>query len=235
MRQSVTDIFDEVSEDLRADRARLLAKRYGWVLVLTAVLIVAGVGGWQAWRWNQIKQADAVATSFLNAMRDAGGPGQAMTPARTQAEADFLRLANSGPEGYRTLARLRAAALRADAGDLPGALTLWDQLAADTSADPLLRDLANLLWVQHQVDAGDPAAVLGRLAPLVAPGNPWRALALENQALLDIRTNEPGKARDILRQLAADAASPDGVRARANGLLARLGEPVAAPEPRTGG
>ena len=231
---SVADIFDEVSEDLRADRARQLARRYGGLIVLAAVLVLAGVGGWQAWRWNQTRQADAVASAFLTAMRDTTGPAEAATPARAQAAAEFDRLAASGPQGYRSLSRLRAAALRANAGDLPGALGLWDQLSADTGADPLLRDLASLLWVQHQVDAGDPQAVLGRLAPLVAAGNPWRAMALESQAWLMIRTGETAKAQELLRQLSADPTAPDGVRGRAGGLLARLDDPAPAPTPAQG-
>ena len=121
-------------------------------------------------------------------------PAKPSAAARTQALDDFSTVAATGPEGYRTLARLRAAALKAAAGDLPAALALWDQVSADTAADPLLRDFANLLWVQHQVDAGDPAAVQGRLAPLIAPGNPWRPLALESQAWLLLRTGETDKA-----------------------------------------
>jgi hypothetical protein len=65
---------------------------------------------------------------------------------------------------------------------------------------------------------------------LIAPGNPWRPFALENQAWLAIRTGRTDQARDTLRQLAADPTAPDGVRSRASGLLVRLGEtPAAAP------
>lgn len=220
----VVDIFDEVSEDLRADRARHLFKRYGFLLVVAAVLVVAGVAGLQAWHWRQTRTREAVAGAFLTASRDA-----AAEPTRAQAREAFGRLAQEGPEGYRTLARLRAAALQAAGGDLAAALGLWDQVSADTEADPQLRDLANMLWVQHQVDAGDPAAVQGRLAPLVARGNPWRPMALESQAWLLLRTGETGKARDILRQLVGEPLAPDGVKARAAGLLTQMGERIAAP------
>ena len=56
--------------------------------------------------------------------------------------------------GYRALARLREAALRAESGDLDGASTLWDQVAADTSADSLLRDrrAAQQSWEITQVN-----------------------------------------------------------------------------------
>ena len=68
----------------------------------------------------------------------------------------FDKLAAPRPEGYATLARLREAALKADARRSAGAAALWDQVAADASADPLLRDLASLLWAQHLIDTGDP-------------------------------------------------------------------------------
>ena len=235
----MADIFDEVNDDLRAEKAKQLAMRYGGVFAGALLLVLVGVGGYQAWRWKQNEQAAAVATTFLGAMAataTAPGVDAPATPARTAAAEEFSRLAATAPDGYRTLARLRAAALRATSGDLPGALTLWDQLAADTEADPLLRDLSSLLWVQHMVDNGEPAAVEGRLLPLVAPGNPWRPMALESQAWLQIRTGQDGKARDTLRALLADSSAPDGVKGRANGLLTRLGEaPAPAPAAGAGG
>ncbi len=228
----MADIFDEVNEDLRVERAKRFALRYGWLVAL----LVAGVGAWQAWHRYQGQQANSVAAAYLGAMRGADGPAPAdgqPTPGRSAAMAGFDRLADTAPEGYRSLARLRGAALHASSGDLPGALAEWDKLSADTAADLLLRSLADLMWVQHQVDSGDPAAVEGRLQPLIAPNSPWRPLALENQAWLALRMGHADQARDTLRQLAADPAAPDGVRGRANGLLARLGgpAPAAAPAP----
>ncbi len=235
----VVDIFDEVSEDLRADRARRLFKKYGYLLGVAALLIVAGVSGWQFWQARQARERGAVAAGYMTALRDSSSPGvDAATSDRAKALAEFLNIGQTGPEGYRTLARLSAAALKANGGDVPGALGLWDQVSADEQADPQLRDVANLLWVQHQVDTGDPPAVQGRLAPLIAPGNPWRPLALESQAWLLLRTGETDKARDVLRQLATDATAPPDVRGRAGGLLTQLGDrvpPAATGEGKTSG
>ena len=222
----MTDIFDEVNEDLRAERARALLVRYGGVLVGLAVLAVLATGGWQLWRWQQARQAGSIAGTYLAGMRLADTPpGQ--TPGQTDDHAKaagiFAQVASDPAAGYRTLARLREAALRADAGDAAAALGLWDQVANDPRADRLLRDLASLLWVQHQVDRGDPVAVEARLQPLLAPENAWHGLAQEQDALLALRTGKTDQARNDFRRLAADAGAPDGVRGRASMLLAGMG------------
>ena len=55
-RTALPDIFDEVAEDLRAERARRLWKRYGTLVLGALVLVLAGIGGFGA-------IADAVRTT----------------------------------------------------------------------------------------------------------------------------------------------------------------------------
>ena len=220
----VVDIFDEVDEELRAERAQQLLKRYGGLIVAGMVLIVGAVVGWQGWSWYEARQDRAAAAQYLIAMNIANATAAGSSEAsRTAAIATFSKLATALPKGYATLARLREAALKADAGDLQGATELWDQVAGDSSADPLLRDLASLLWAQHQIDTGDPSLLQARLKALAAPENPWHALAEEQLALLDLRLGKTDQARTSLRRLAQDATAPNGVRGRASGLLSRLG------------
>jgi hypothetical protein len=220
----VVDIFDEVNEDLRAERAQRLLKRYGGVIVAVALLIVAGAGGWEAWRWYGARQDAAAASDYLAAMNLADAlPPDANAAARAPAIAAFQTVAATAPTGYRTLARLRLAALQAGGGQADAAAATWNDLAADASADPLFRDLANLLWAQQGVDKGDPALVAARLKPLMAAENPWHQIAQEYMALLDVRTGKIDDARAILRPLSIDLTAPEGLRGRAGGLLDRLG------------
>ncbi len=226
----MADIFDELSEDLRAERARAMTMRYGGYGAALLVLVLLAVGGYEAWQWNQRREAQAAAVPFIAAMTAAdalptGGPA----PARKQIAGQFAQVAATAPDGYRALARLREAALQADSGDRAAALRLWDQVAADANADPLLRNLADLLWVQHQIDNGDPITLTARLQGLDAIGNSWRPLAQEARAMLALRQNDRPASVRILRGLSSDPGASEAVRERAAGLLSVLGETPGEP------
>jgi hypothetical protein len=194
-------------------------KKYGGLLFAAALLMIAAVAGWKAWGWYQDRKDADAATHYLAAPAgtDVAGPN------RLAAIGEFEAVAASAPEGYRVLARLREAALRADSGDINGASALWDQVAGDSSADPLFRDLASLTWCLYHADNGDPALLEGRLKPLAAPGNAWRSLAAEQLGLLELRQGHTEAAKTQFRKLAEDSTAPSGVRSRASALLDRVG------------
>jgi hypothetical protein len=219
----VVDIFDEVAEDLRGERAALLLRRYGGVLIGAAVLVLVAVGAQQAWTSYQAKQDNAAATAYLaiGSQIDAAGDNITNTQ-RTQDAQALTSFAASAPVGYRTLAQLRAAGLLADAGQNQAAEALWNDVAGDGDADPLLRDLANLLWAQHALGTAPDADVAGRLLPLANQQNPLHGLAQETQALLYLHEGKLDLAKSLFSQIAADPGAPDGVRNRADGLLAKL-------------
>ena len=218
------DIFDEVEEDLRAERMRQILNRYGGVFFALALLVLAGVGGWQAWRWYQARQDRQAAQAYISAMLEAQMTGPAAASDHAKALASFTALAAHAPAGYRSLARLQAAALEADAGHGAAALALWNKVAADPGADPLLRGLASLLWASRQLDTGAPGVLAARLRALAVPGGAWRALAEEDLALLDLRRHDPAAAKRRLAALLQDKATPPGLRQRATVLLAGLHE-----------
>jgi len=219
----VVDIFDEVSDDLRAERAARLLRRYGGLLIIAAVAVLIGVGSQQAWTWYQTRQNQQAATAYIAITDKIAAQGATPTTAQAITDAESLtNFANTAPAGYRSIARLRAAGLLADAGQTADAETLWNQIAADDAADPLLRGLANLLWAQHALGAAPDDQVADRLQPLTAPENAYHALAQETQALLYLNEGKTDSAKALFSQLAADPTAPDGVRNRAGGLLAKL-------------
>jgi hypothetical protein len=226
----VPDIFDEVREDLRADRARALLRRYGAVGIglMLAVLVAVGVYDWQDKRTGQT--STQTAERFIAAQESAGkqadNPGLAPPAALTGTLAN---IAATGPAGYRVLASLQLAALDWDAGRHDKAIAAWTFIAADTSAPKLLRDLATLTSAQHQVDTGNAQALKDQLRPLIEGGNQWRPLAEQVTALLDIRLGRAPEAKEIMKSLTTDPQAPPGVRQMAQDLLTTMGEDGTGP------
>ncbi|MBB2195937.1 MAG: tetratricopeptide repeat protein [Gluconacetobacter sp.] len=221
------DIFREVDDDMRMERLRLMARRYVGAAVAVAVVAAAGVGGWQYHAWRGRQDAQAWGATYFAALHLADtshiAPGEtsALTPQQKDAMARLATLDNV-PSGLRTLSRLERAALLASSGDTRGALALWTQVSDDQAADPLLRGLASLLWVQHQIDDGDPAVLRSRLATLDGAGKPWRGLAQESEAMLDLRQGRVADARRKLSQITTQIDVPEGLRSRAGGMLQTL-------------
>ncbi|MBR0650666.1 tetratricopeptide repeat protein [Roseomonas terrae] len=212
------DIFDEVAEDLRAERARKLWARLSTPLFTVLLLVLVGIGGWQGWRWYENRQQAAAATAFMAAHRATEAQGADLTAMASRFEA----IAGENPGGYRTIALLRAAALKAEAGDRDGALAVYDRVANDTSIDPLYRSLASLLWALRSLDTAEPAALTARLAPLTGADSPFSASARELSALATLKAGQRAEARTAFQALAADQAAPQSIRERAGRIAEEL-------------
>ena len=219
-RSGVPDIFDEVSDDLRADRTRQFLLRYAGAFVAAALLVLAGVGAYKAWQWHEQKVATQAATHYLaiTDQIDAAGPGLTNAGRVTDAT-DLLNFAKTAPSGYAMLAQLRAAALYRDAGQLPKAQAIWLRVGGEARGHPMLRDLGNLLWAQSAVGTAPAAQITATLKPLMQPANPWHDLAQFDQAVLDLHQHQTASATALLQKVAADPATPIGLRNLAQGLL----------------
>lgn len=220
----MSDIFREVDEDLRRDQFMRFWKSYGAAVVTGALLIVVGTGayvGWKQWRASHMEERTAVLSQALELARPE--EGQTLDP---KAAADALaKAAAELGDDHAIIARFYEAGLRSRDGQYDQAVALYDQIAGSGEADPILRDLALLLSVQHQVDKGDVATLRGRLEPLMASGNVWRASATEMAAILAIRAGDTAQAGTLFRSLADDAQTPQGIRARATELAAFYAAP----------
>ncbi len=212
------DIFDEVDEDLRADKAGALLRRYGGLLVVAMLLTLVGVGVYHTWQQRKEAAAEAVGSKFLDAQKAA----EAKAPPKDLPQ-QFADIAATAPDGYRTLARLQLAVLEWNRGQHDSAIAEWQGIADDSASPPLLRDLANLLSVQYQLDTANPQTLKTKLLPLVTGGGRWRPMAEQLTALLDLRLGRTVEAKQIMKQLAQDPQVPSGVRQVSQDLLMSLG------------
>jgi hypothetical protein len=212
---SDTQFIREIDEELRRDRLLKLWERYGHYAVGAAILIVAMTAGWRGWEWYELREGTKAGSRFEAAL------ALAESGKRGDAEQEFAALAKDAPWGYRLLARMRLAA-EAGARDAAAGAAAYDAIAADTSVDAAVRDLAQLRAAILLVDSAQPKEIATRIEPLLAPSSPFRFSAREALALARYRAGEREAARSIFAELAANLEAPPALRNRAEVMQALL-------------
>jgi hypothetical protein len=211
----VSELFNEVDEELRRDQLKKLWDRYSLLIIAGAVLIIAGVGGWRGYQYFETKKAAEAGAAF-NAAADLAEQNK-----HAEAEAAFTRLMATAPSGYRTLARLRLAAEIAARDPKAGAKS-FDEIAADSSVPAVDRELARLRAAGLVLETASYPDMVQRLEPAAAPTGVYRHSARELLALSAWRTGDASAARKWLDLIATDAETPSSLRQRAETLQALL-------------
>ena len=207
----MSEIFREVDEALREDRAKLLWQKYGNIAIAVVTALILGTAGWVYWQDYADSRDQEITGQLL----------MALERAESDPTAAIDRLAALGadrPDRQGVLARLHEAALRLESGDTDGAVDIYRRVAEDGGVPDAWRDLALLLAVLHSLDSGDPDALATDLRPLTAEDNPWRYSARELSGLLALRLGDGDEAQRIFELLAADPFAPAGIRNRAQEL-----------------
>lgn len=216
-------IFREVDEAVRQDQLKKLWERYGVFVVAAALLIVVAVAGYKGWIYWRAQQASEAGARFSGALQLAE-EGKA-----EEARAAFEALAASGPAGYRILARFQLAAAEAASGDKARAVAAYDELAADSSVEAILRDYARIRAAMLRVDDADMQEMQRRIGGLAVDNNPWRNAAHELLGLVAYRLGDEAAAETHFNSILSDAAASPGIRRRAEMMLALIVKADAAP------
>jgi hypothetical protein len=215
----VSELFDEVDEDVRREQLKKLWDRYSIYIVAGALLIVAAVGGWRGYEYLEAKKAAEAGSAFDAAVELSEQNKHA------EAEAAFTKLAATAPSGYRMLARLRAAAEVATR-DPQAAVKMYDDISADRSVGAAEQDLAKIRAAGLLLETATYPTMLQRLEAAAAPEATFRHSARELLALSAWRANDTAATRRWLDLIANDGETPSGLRSRAEALQALL-PPVA--------
>lgn len=211
----MTDLFEEVEEQLRSDRYRALARKAApWVLAAAAAVLVATLG---VWGWQQYRlQTTSSASEQYSAALAAQAQGDA-----AKAATLWGQVAKSPAKAYSSLALMQLASLKIAAGkpeDVKAAVALFDQAAA-AAPDDLLGDAARLKSAFAILDTAPFSEVEGRLAPLMKDGHPYRVQAREALAFAKLMKGDVAGARSDFVVITGTLEAPEGARQRARAAM----------------
>lgn len=215
--------IDEVSEEVRRDRLYSVLSRYGWVIAALVILVVGGaaVNEWR--KLHSASRAEAAGDAFRAAFAEAD-------PA---TRAGMLGdLAAAGAQGA-VLARVAEAGADLDAGKTDAAAGTLDTVAGDGAAGELYRSLAALERVMVLGPAMDASERQAALELLTNPGAPFRALALEQRALMHLEAGDKAAAITDLEAALAEPQTTEALTGRVRQLVIASGGEVPAPAAAT--
>jgi len=208
----LSDLFEEVEEQLRSERYRtLIAKAFPWVLGAAALvlIVVFGVWGWEKYR----DQQSAKASEQYSAAIDALTAGH-----RDQALPLLNQVAQSPSRAYKSLALMQLGGLKLIDRDTSGAVKLFDQ-AADAAPDDVLGDAARLKSAFALLDTAPEKDLETRLAPLIKDGHPYRIQAREALGFAKLLAGDEKGARNEFVVISQSLDANDGARERAKAAM----------------
>ena len=209
------DIFREIDEELRQEKAEKIWRAYGKYVIGGAVAIVLAVAGYNGWQQYDRGQRLEAGAKFATA--------KALIAENKPADAAalFAALARESGTAYGMLARFHEAALLIETGDKPAAAAAFRALSKDDSLDRPMRELAAILAAVNGADSGG-GEIAAELAPLAEEASPWRHTALEVLGLIARREGRLDEAKAYFRRIVDDVEAPTNVRARATQMLSML-------------
>lgn len=206
----MVDVFEEVDEQMRSQRVETLLRR-GWPFAAaTAGIVLIGALGLWGWSKHEADEQAKASVAYQNGL-DVAAKGDFAT-----AEKDFASVAASGPPTYRALALMQQAQIALDHKSVEEAVRYLDR-AAKVAPDPIIGDAARLKAALILMDDKPLKDIEERLQPLTTPKAPYRALALEAEAMAKLQAGklDEAKAAFSVLSLSQDVSQSAQTRARA--------------------
>ena len=208
-------LLREVEEELRREQWEKVWKDYGTYIMVGAALIVAAVGGRQAWQSYSRAQAETAGAKFQAAIT------LAEEGKSEEAKAALKDLAESGPTGFATLSSLNLAASHLKDGKDAEALAVYENLSKN-AATPRIANFARLQAAALKLGDADFTEMQNRLNDLAADTSPWRIAAKELLGTAAYKAGKNDEAKKILTSLLGDPATPRAAVERINIMMSAI-------------
>lgn len=211
----MTDLFEEVEEQLRSDRYKQFARKaLPWLLGIAAAALIATLGYWgyDSYRGKQI----ATASEQYAAAMDAFAAGD-----KAKAQELWTTVSQSQAKAYKSLSLMHLGAFAVEANKPADAVKLFDEAAA-ASPDPIIGDAARLKSAFALLDTAPLKDLEGRLKPLMEDGHPYRVQAREALAFAKLNAGDLAGARGDFVLISQSLDAQQGAQARAQAAISLI-------------
>ena len=212
---SDTDSFlQEVSEELRRDRLYRNIRKYGWIAILLVIVIVGGATYREYLKSQAETEAELFGTSIIDALNEKNAADRI---------AKLQKINAPGENAKAVVAMLLSAEL---IGNETASLEMSSLSNAieGLSVDTHYRDLLKFKILLKSSEIMNLDERMKAFKALSKPGNPFRLLAEEQMALIELELGNTENAIEKISQILLDAELTTGLRNRATQMMIALGK-----------
>ena len=217
-------LLREVDEELRREKMARLWQRYNGLILGAAAVVIAGVAGYKFLESRRLS-ATYTAGSQFNAAVELANQNK-----REEAVKAFQHIAETGPHGYASLAKLHIAGAYVKDGKTAEAVAAFDALAADPSVDQLLKNFAQLQAASLRMDQADFTEMQNRLNSLTGESSPYKVSARELLGFAAFKAGKLEEARKLLEPLLIDPNATRAIQDRIKIVMAEIASAELAKE-----
>ena len=211
---SDTDSFlQEVSEELRRDKLYRNIRKYGWIAILLVVVIVGGATYREYLKSKDTKAAQLFGTSIIDALNEKNSDDRIAK----------LQTINSPGENAKVVIAMLLSAELGVSEKPTMAKSSLSSLTEGSSIDAHYRELLNFKILLGSAETMSLEERVTAFEALSKPGNPFRLLAEEQIALIDLEQGKTDNAIEKISQILLDSELTAGLRNRATQMMIALG------------
>ena len=192
--KQVSDIFDEVNEELKRDNMTEFWNKYKYAVYGVAGLLVVGIGshsGYKEYKTGIQKENSQLFDAST-------------TELASHNIADLKKIVFEGDTGYATISAFKLAQFHIQKGNYKDAADVLKPIT-ELNNEPY-SELAIILYALYSTE--NTAQTLAMVKPLSEPGKQWRHQALIVTAELALRSGDETIAKTALETLTNDATTP---------------------------
>ncbi|MGF7156875.1 tetratricopeptide repeat protein [Bartonella heixiaziensis] len=210
---SYDSFIAEVNAEFRQEKALAFWKRYGFSIIVAAIIFVLMIVTYQIYHHEQMKKSARIGDAFVKVLdfADTGHFDEAMK------QLENVKASNFG--GYPFLARLREASLLMEKGDAVKSVETLDSVAADKKAPQILRKVAKIRAAYILVDTGTLDDVKKRVKDMENDVDPMRMSAREALGLAAYKADKMNDAVYYFRKISEEGALGSKIVERARIML----------------
>lgn len=199
----MSDVFQEVDEDIRQERYKTIWKRYRYYFISIIMVLIIAVATNAFLRHENFKKVNERSDKFFNAVSISNSNSDEALKLLNE----FSKTELKSSQYNVILSLFIEAAINREKQDFSAALNVYSQIAKMESIDIFYIDYANLCAAETLISSGDIEAAIIMLEMLIKNNSPLLLIAKEYLGYVEISKGNYEKSKILFEEIYEDASS----------------------------